>query len=129
MAIDVKTIKHNDYLEFVVTGSHDLNEAIDKFPQILDVCKITGLKKVLIDYRELIYPVGGTEKTLYAIGTEDQYLKYLESGGHELQIAYLAPMVICYEPGAEIGRNVKHVQFELFDKLDKAREWLDIKST
>jgi hypothetical protein len=129
MAIDVKTIQHNDYLEFVVTGSHDLNEAIDRFSHVLAACRRTGLKKVLIDYRELIYSVGGTEKTLYAFGTEDQYLKYFKSGGHELQIAYLAPKVMCYEPGAEIGRKVETLQFELFDKLNEALEWLDIKST
>jgi len=129
MAINIETIKHDDFLEFVVTGSHDLNEAIEKLSQILDVCKLTGLKKVLIDYRELIYPVGGTEKTLYAFGTEDLYRKYLESGGRELQIAYLAPMVHTFEPGAEIGKKVESLQFELFDKLNEALEWLDIQST
>jgi hypothetical protein len=129
VAIDIDTIQHNDYLEFIVTGSHDLNEATDKFSHILAVCRRTGLEKVLIDYRELIYPAGGTEKCLYAIGTEGQYLKYLKSGGHELKMAYLSPIVTCYEPGAEIGRGIVSLQFELFDKLNEALEWLYIKST
>jgi hypothetical protein len=129
MAMDIKTIQHEEYLEFVVIGSHDLNEAIDMFSYILATCKLTGLNKVLIDYRELIYPVGGFEKGLYAVGTEDKYIKYLETGGHKLQIAYLAPIKMSYEPGAEIGRKVESVQFELFDKLNKALEWLNIKNT
>lgn len=129
MAIDIKTIQHNDYLEFVATGSHDLNEAIDKFPHILAVCKSTGLKKVLVDYRELIYPVGATEKALYAFGAEDQYLKYLKSGGHELQIAYLAPTVMSYEAGAEIGKKTKSLQFDLFSDLNEALEWLGVSTT
>ena len=129
MALEIEDIHHNDYLEFIVTGSHDLNDAIDKFVHVLDVAKLTGLKKVLIDYRQLTYSAGGTEKTLYALGTEDQYLKYLESGGQELQIAYLAPAVHTYEPGAEIGKKIKSVQFELFEILDEALAWLKIKNT
>ncbi len=42
MEIDIKTIQHNDYLEFVVTGSHDLKEAIGKFAYVLSACKLTG---------------------------------------------------------------------------------------
>ncbi len=87
------------------------------------------LGKVLIDYRELIYPVGATEKIFYSLGTVDQYKEYLESGGQELQIAYLSPTVEKYEPGAEIGRQVERLQFELFGKLEEALEWLDIKNT
>ena len=128
MAIDIKTIQHNDYLEFVVTGSHDLSEAVDKFTHLLETAKRTGLKKILIDYRELIYDTGATHKALYAFGIEDLYKKYLQSGGHDLKIAYLAPVIHTFEPGAEIGRNAKSLQFELFDKRNEALEWLDIKN-
>lgn len=126
MVLKIEDIHHNDYLEFIVTGSHDLNDAIDKFAHILDIAKLTGLNRVLIDYRQLTYSAGGTEKALYAFGTEAQYLKYLKSGGQELQIAYLAPTVNTYEPGAEIGKKIQSVQFELFDNLDEALEWLKI---
>ena len=72
MTIDIKTIKHTDYLEFVVTGTFDMNKAIAQFFQILATFRSTGFKKVLIDVRELVHDAGGTEKSLYAIGTEDQ---------------------------------------------------------
>jgi hypothetical protein len=129
MAIDVKMIQHNNYLEFVVTGSHDMNEAIDKFAELLDACKQTGIAKVLINYTQLVYNAGGTEKALYAFGAENQYLKYLKSGGHQLQLAYLAPKIHSYEPGAEIGKKIESLQFELFDNLDKAIAWLDVNRT
>ena len=127
MSIAIKTIPHIDYLEFVITGSYDLNEAIDKFTFVLALCKLTGHKKVLIDYRQLIYQVGSTEKSLYAISIEGKYLQYLQSGGHELQIAYVSPSVTSYEPGAVIGRNIELLQFELFNKPNEALDWLGIK--
>jgi hypothetical protein len=129
MAIEIRTIQHSNYLEFVVTGSHDLGEAIDRFAQVLAACRSTGQKKVLVDYRQLTYPVGATEKALYAMGAENQYLQYLQSGGHELQIAYLAPVVSSFEPGADIGREIDSLRFELFRDLDEALEWLGVEST
>jgi hypothetical protein len=128
MAIDIKINQHDDYLEFVVTGSYDLNDAVNKFPHILDVCRLTGLQKVLIDYRELDREGGGTEKSLYAFGTVDQYQKYLKLGGPELQFAYLGPVVTSYEPGLEIAQQSK-LSVKLFDNYSDALEWLDVKST
>lgn len=128
MTVDIRTIKHTDYLEFIVTGTFDLNKAIDQFFLILATCRSTGFKKILIDFRELVYNAGGTEKSLYAFGTEDQYLKYLSSGGHELQIAYLGKMFKTYEPGLEIGKKIESLKVELFDNLNAAIEWLGVKN-
>jgi len=128
MAIDIKIIQHNNYIEIVVTGSYDLNEAVNKFPHALDVCRLTGLQKVLIDYRELQGDGGGTEKSLYVFGIENHYQKYLKLGGHELQVAYVAPMVNSYEPGVDIADKIG-LPFKLFDKLNEALEWLSVKST
>jgi hypothetical protein len=81
-----------------------------------------------VDYRELIYPVGATEKALYAIGAENSYVEYLRSGGPELQIAYVAPVVSAYEPGADIGMGIGSLRFELFCEVDEALQWLDVES-
>jgi hypothetical protein len=128
MAIDINHIQHDNYLEFKITGSYDLSDAIDTFKQILIICRLEKVSKVLIDYRELKSDIGGTEKTLYAFAAEDEYLKYLGTGGQELQIAYLAPALHTYEPGAEIGKRVERLKFELFEDLYEALEWLDIKN-
>ncbi|MCP4158539.1 MAG: hypothetical protein GY760_00575 [Deltaproteobacteria bacterium] len=126
MAIDIKINQHNDYLEFVVTGSYDLNEAVEKFTHILNSCKFAELSKALIDVRELQGHGGGVEKSLYGIGVENLYIEYLKSGGHELQIAYLRP-VTDYEPGMIIAERSGY-QFKLFDKLSEALEWLNVSS-
>jgi hypothetical protein len=128
MTIAIETIEHSDYLEFVVTGTYDLHEATEDFRQVLDACRRTGLKKVLVDYREFTDTDSGIEKTLYAFDVVSQYAWYLETGGHELRIAYLAPVVLSFEPGADIGRNTPSLQFEIFDNPNDAREWLEIES-
>ena len=128
MVVDVKKIQHSDYLEFVVTGSYDLNEAIDKFLNVLEACGQTGLDKVLIDYRGLQREDSATIKGLYSYGIETHYKNYLESGGHEIQFAYVGPIVMAWEPGMDVADQSK-LPFKLFDNLNDAFEWLGIKDT
>jgi hypothetical protein len=108
MGIDIDTIQHNHYLEVVVASSYDFQETIDKFPHVLDICRITGLKKVLIDYKEIQNQGCATEKSLYALSSQDLYQSYLKVGGHALQIAYVAPMVTNYERTCMAGSE-KHI--------------------
>ena len=124
--MDINTIKHNDYFEVTVNGSYDLNDAIYAFSHVLKECHRTGLNKLLIDFRELGGAESATLKGLYAFGIEEQYLKYLDSGGHKLQIAYVAPIVTTFEPGKEIVEQRK-LPFKLFDNLNEALNWLDVK--
>jgi len=128
MTIDIKIKQHNDFLEIIATGPYDLNEAINQFPHVLDVCRLSGLQKVLIDIRGLERQGSATEKSLYALGVVDHYENYLKLGGNELQIAYVDSIVTAYEPGAQIGERSK-VHFKLFDKVDEALEWLGVKIT
>ena len=128
MAIDVKMIQHSDYLEFVVTGSYDHNDAINKFLYVLEAGSHTELDKVLIDYRELQREDSATFKGLYAYGVENHYLKYLESGGHKLQFAYVGPIVMSWEPGMEVAEQGK-LPFKLFQNINDALEWLGVKGT
>jgi len=53
MALDVKIIQHDAFLEVVVTGTYNMRDAIDRFPYVLSTCRLTGLSKVLIDFRKL----------------------------------------------------------------------------
>ena len=125
MTININIIHNNDYLEFFVTGTYDLIEAINRFPLVLDVCRLTGLTKVLIDFTELQGEGSGTEKCLYAFGIEDHYIKYINSGGHKLQVAYVGSSNPKYDPGAAIAKS-SHLPFKLFDERFKAFEWLQV---
>ena len=124
--MEIKTVKHDDYLEVTVSGFYDLNDAVDKFSYVLEECRRLDLNKLLIDFRELEGTESATLKTLYTFGTAEQYYKYLVSGGHKLKFAYLAPVVTIFEPGMEIADR-KNLPAKLFDNLDKALDWLAVK--
>ena len=126
--MDIETNKHNDYFEVTVSGLYDLNDALHAFPHVLEECRRARLDKLLIDFRELEGAESATLKGLYAFGIEEHYLKYLDSGGHKLQIAYVAPIVTTFEPGKEIVEQRK-LPFKLFDNLNNAIKWLDVKRT
>lgn len=126
MSLTIKINKHDDYLEVIATGPYDLDESINKFSQILDVCRITALQKVLIDHRGLERQGQATEKSLYAFGALNHYENYLRQGGKELQVAYVNSIISAYEPGAQIGEMSK-VNFKLFDDKNEALVWLKVK--
>lgn len=130
MSLDVKTNQYEEYLEVIVTGQYDMQDAIDKFPQVLDTCRLSGLSKVIIDFRELQGLPAATEKVIYAFGVEKHYVEHLSSGGQALQVAYVgkAPFVSTYEPGVEIAQS-SGLPFRLFENINEAFEWLGVKPT
>ncbi len=128
MTININLSKQSDYLEVAVTGSYDMNDAIYKFSHVLDACRLTDLSKVLIDYKELQAHGSETEKSLYAFGVEEHYQKHLNSGGHELQVAYVGPQVMNYKPGVKMAKN-GGLPYKLFDNRNEAFEWLNVKSS
>jgi hypothetical protein len=128
MAVDVDMIQHSDFLEFIVTGSFDLTDAINKFSYVIEACSQTGLDKVLIDFKGLEREDSATIKGLYAYGVENHYLEHLEAGGHELKIAYVGQIVMAWEPGMEVAEKNK-LPFKLFNNLNDALEWLGVKGT
>ena len=125
--MDINFIQHTDYIEAVVTGCYDVEEAVDYCPQLLEICRVSGLRKVLIDYRKLPQ-LGGTDRSLFAIGLENHYEQYLRSGGHQLLFALVKSRIAAYEPGVEI-LEVSSLLFKMFDDIDKALKWLSIQST
>ena len=55
-------------------------------------------------------------------------MKYLESGGHKLQFAYVGPIVMAWEQGMEVAEQGEW-PFKLFDNLNDALKWLGVKGT
>jgi hypothetical protein len=53
MALDVTFVPHDAFLEVLVTGTYDMQDAIESFPLVLAACRQTGLCKVLIDCCDL----------------------------------------------------------------------------
>lgn len=127
MSLDVKLIQHEGFLEVIVSGPYVMKEAVDAFPQVLAVCSLTGISKVMIDCLGVEGTPGATEKVLYAFGIQDAYARHISSGGQDLRIAYVAevPIVSTFEPGLDIAKNT-NMPFELFETKEDACEWLGI---
>ena len=130
MALDVKIVQHDEYLEVLVSGAYGMQDAIDRFPHVLSACRLTGASKVLIDFRELTGIPAATEKVLYAFGVRDHYEKYISTGGQPLRVAYVgkAPLVSTYEPGLQVAQDGK-LPFDLFVDISEAYEWLGVDPT
>ena len=130
MALDVKIIQHDAFLEVVVTGTYNMRNAIDRFPYVLSTCRLTGLSKVLIDFRNLTGTPAATEKIIYAFGIQDHYNEYISTGGQELMVAYVGSEshVSTYEPGLKIAKD-DNMPFDLFTDIAEAYKWLGIQST
>ena len=126
MSLNVRIEQFPKYLRVIVTGNYDLQEAINRFPSVLSVCLLTGLNKVLIDYRELQGLQAATEQALYTFGIQEQYNDYLIKGGEELRIAYVANTPLTsFEPGVNIVKNSNY-SWALFSDMEAACEWLGI---
>ncbi len=130
MALDVKIIQHDAFLEVVVTGTYDMQDAINRFPHVLSTCRLTGLSKALIDFRDLAGIPAATEKIIYAFGIQDHYDEHISTGGQDLMVAYVgsAPHVSTWEPGLQIAQD-SNMPFDLFTNIKKAYEWLSVHPT
>ena len=65
MSLEVEIIQNKEYVEAIVSGEYDMQEAVDKFPIVLSACQITGLSKVLIDFRKLQRKIYAVQKIMY----------------------------------------------------------------
>lgn len=127
MALSISMTPHETFLEVVVTGSFDVQDAVDLFSEVLSACCTAGLSRAIIDYRSTGGIQAAMDKILYAFGVQDHYLAYLAAGGPELRVAYLgSPLHVNeWEPGLQVARD-SNMQFELFTDLQAAHEWLGV---
>jgi hypothetical protein len=130
MSLEVDIIRHKEYLEVIVSGDYDMEEAIDEFSFVLSACKITGLSKVLIDFRKLHGEIYSIQKIVYSLQIVGQIKDYFASKGKDLQFAYVGktPQVSKYKPGLEIAEREGIHAITSID-INEAFEWLGVKKT
>ena len=114
---------HDNYLELRVRGSYEFDSAISELRTLLRAARDAKQQRVLVDYRELDDLGGSVEKVLYSLKAEEIYTSYLNKKGLPLRLAYLTRSIV-HEPGAEIGRRIDGLVFEIFDNKDDAMSWL-----
>ena len=130
MSLEVEIIQHKEYVEAIVSGEYDMQEAVDKFALILSTCQITGLSKVLINFRKLHGKIYAVQKIIYTHQVIDKIKNYFASRDKDLQFAYVgkAPQISTYEPGLEIAER-ERIQAIVTDDINEAFEWLGVKKT
>ena len=130
MSLGVEVIQHKEYVEAIVSGEFDLQDAVDKFQVIIITCKIAGLSKVLIDFRELEGDILALQKIICSFQVIEQVKLYFESKSSDIQLAYLgkAPQVSSYKPGLEIAK-MEGIQAIVTVDINEAYEWLGVKAT
>lgn len=127
MSLEVEIIQHKEYVEAIVSGEYDTQEAVNKFPLVLSACQIAGLSKVLIDFRKLHGDIYAVQKIMFAQQAIVQIRNYFASEGKDLQIAYVgkAPQVSTYEPGLEMAER-EGMQAIVIEDINEAFEWLGV---
>ncbi len=130
MTLEIDITRHSDFFEVVVTGTYNLQEAIDKFNYVLMPSSLTGIWKILIDFRKLSGDRSAVEKIIYALEIKERYFEHLATGGPKLQVAYVGSpsQVSTYQPGLDIARK-SDMPFMLFTRIEDAHEWLDVHTT
>ena len=76
-----------DRLEFIATGPQQALQTPEPIKTVLNSCKLAGVYRVLVDYRDL---TGGDQQdpqTGYARGVGQVYQEYLAAGGIPVKIA------------------------------------------
>lgn len=116
-------IAHPDYLEVVVCGPYDPELAVSEFSKMLTVCQDSQQPRALVDYRQLSDLDSNVEKILYTFKVEEIYNTYLGKSGRPIRLGYLTNST-SNEPGADIGRQINGLAFELFDDKELAVQWL-----
>jgi hypothetical protein len=127
MSLDLEIIPKKDHLRVRVTGTYDVNEAIERFPETLAACRSTGLNKMLIDFRPMKGVPAATEKLIYGLNVREYYQTYVSHYGIPPQIAYVGctPAVSSYEPGIDVMKN-EGLPFAMFTCIQDACDWLEI---
>jgi len=131
MSIEQEIIRHKKYIEIIASGEFDLRDAINNIPTVMHSCRLSGLSKVLIDYRKLNGDIFAVEKIIYAQESIDQYKNHLASGGKKLQFAYAGkiPQVSTYKPGLEAAASEGIKEVFVTDDIDEAYKWLGVKKS
>ena len=130
MSLEVEIILHENYVEALVKGPHEMHEERDRFPLILSACKLAGLSKVLIDCRKIHGEIYTIQKMLYAKKVIDHMKAYIASGGKKLQIAYVGkkPQLSNHEPALDMAIR-EGMQVIVTDDINRAYEFLGVKKT
>lgn len=131
MSMNISIKIEADYLYVLVTGSYELELALDLLEEVLETSIHHKLPRILIDYRQLqrISP-SMTETYIYAASGTGFIQKYVDACGQPPRLAYLGPEAILYgEYGVDVAHEYGFNEAKRTTSIDEALEWLGVGST
>ena len=128
MAINVAMTEHPDYLEVVVSGTYDQQQAVNRFPAVITACRQSGISKVLIDHPDMEGAPPATDEIHHALKVPDQYDVHVAYGGDELVPAYVgSPSGVGprYGAGLKVAKG-RSQRAGVFTNIGNASAWLGV---
>ena len=125
MSLSVEIEPKSEYLLVNVTGQYDLDEAVERFAEVVFACRKHDLNKVLVDYRTLEGETAKVQEIIYALRGGEFYRQHLEAGGVPLKMAYVSndKHILSWTPGSDMAEKFGLEVFRTTD-LNQAIEWL-----
>jgi len=127
ISIDVEA----DYLHVLVTGTYEIELALDLLEKVLIESMRHKLPRILIDYRQLQRISSSmTETYIYAASAARLIQKYVDTSGQPPRLAYLGPEPVLYEEyGVDVAVNYGFPAAKSTTSIDEALAWLGVGST
>ena len=123
MELDFRMTEDSGCLEVVVSGSFDLDEAIEKFANVMGSRHQLGITKLLVDYTELNEQILVSEKIIYSYCIKDYYRVCRETRSPEIQMAFVFQSIMDNDPCADLAKTYD-LPLSSFDDRGEAFGWL-----
>ena len=118
-----------DYLEFIITGVQNNIQISEPLETVLNSCKLAGLNRALVDYRDLTGGDKENPEVEYAQGVGQLYQKYLAAGGPPLRVAVVGKeeMIEAWKQSEEIVQGYG-LEILVTGDYEEAIAWLSGKT-
>ena len=129
MSMIISIEVQSDYLAVLVTGTFDLQIALDLLGKVLSASIQHKLPRILVDYRELEgIPPSMIEDYIYAASGTQLVQKYIDVTGESPRLAYLAPKTILKDGGYsdKVAATYGFSGAKKTTDLNEALEWLGV---
>jgi hypothetical protein len=116
-----------DHVHVLARGEFDMDEAINRFPEVLAFCAVNSLTRVLVDYRAVDAAAVNTQRVIYLTSIGERYALYKEGGGAPLSIAFVGPEAMISQDGfGEEAAETLGLRIKATTEMAAAVEWLGI---
>ena len=131
MSMAVSIEARSDYLNVLVTGSFEVQPALDLLAEVLDASVHHKLSRILVDYRELQgIPSAMIETYIYSASGATLVQQYVGVVGESPRMAYLGPRTERMDGyGERVSAEYGFHDVKVTTDADEALGWLGVSGT